>query len=70
VVSATDRALDELIAGKWVLTTEQTADGTTAIVAYRPIGWTGPGDPHERLQAPTHARMRCLLARRHRQGRP
>ncbi|MDE3724393.1 hypothetical protein PWG71_23625 [Nocardiopsis sp. N85] len=59
------RVLDDLIQGRWVLTLEPTPNGGTEVVAYRPIGWTGPGDPHERLAAPDHAAMRDLLARHH-----
>ncbi|MFL1380867.1 hypothetical protein [Nocardiopsis protaetiae] len=57
------RVLEDLIHGRWVLTLEPTPDGRTEIVAYRPLGWAGPGDPHERLAAPDHATMRDLLAR-------
>ncbi|KOX16946.1 hypothetical protein [Nocardiopsis sp. NRRL B-16309] len=64
-MSALDRALDSLIAGRWILTTQDTDDGRTLIVAHRPIGWTGPGDPHELLTADDHRQMRRLLARRH-----
>jgi hypothetical protein len=62
-VSALDRALDALIEGRWILTTEDTHDGRTLIVAHRPIGWTGPGDPHERLTATDHRQMWRLLTR-------
>lgn len=63
-MSGLDRALEALIAGRWILTLEDRGDGTQKIVAHRPTGWTGPGDPHERLVAPDHAAMRQLLARR------
>ncbi|WP_435109579.1 hypothetical protein [Nocardiopsis synnemataformans] len=46
--------LDDLIQGRWVLTLEGDE-----VVAYRPPGWTGPGDPHERIARPLtrgHAR--------------
>ncbi|CAL9450467.1 hypothetical protein SUDANB121_02446 [Nocardiopsis dassonvillei] len=59
------RMLDDLIHRRWVLTLEPAPDGGMEVVAYRPIGWTGPGDPHERLAAPDHAAMRRLLAHRH-----
>ncbi|MFL1431917.1 MULTISPECIES: hypothetical protein [unclassified Nocardiopsis] len=59
------RMLDDLIHRRWVLTLEQAPDGGTEVVAYRPLGWTGPGDPHERLAAPDHATMRDLLTRHH-----
>ncbi|CAL9380669.1 hypothetical protein SUDANB121_01059 [Nocardiopsis dassonvillei] len=62
------RMLDDLIHGRWVLTLEPALNGGTEVVAYRPIGWTGPGDPHERLAAPDHAAMRDLLTRRHTTG--
>ncbi|MEU0492541.1 hypothetical protein ABZ249_25220 [Nocardiopsis sp. NPDC006139] len=58
------RMLDDLIAGRWILTLEPTADGDQEVVAYRPIGWTGP-NPHERLAAPDHDAMRALLESRH-----
>ncbi|MDE3720111.1 hypothetical protein PWG71_01825 [Nocardiopsis sp. N85] len=58
------RMLDDLIHGRWTLTLEPTSDGGTEVVAYRPLGWTGP-NPHERLAAPDHATLRDLLARRH-----
>ncbi|MFL1426600.1 MULTISPECIES: hypothetical protein [unclassified Nocardiopsis] len=56
------RVLEDLIHGRWVLTLEPTPDGGMEVVAYRPLGWTGP-NPHERLAAPDHAAMRDLLAR-------
>ncbi|WP_306366982.1 hypothetical protein [Nocardiopsis sp. CC223A] len=62
--------LDDLIHRRWVLTLEPTPDGDTEVVAYRPIGWTGPGDPHERLAAPDHAALRDLLTRRHTTDHP
>lgn len=65
MTSAIDRALDALIAGRWVLTLEDTADGGREVVAYRPIGWTGPGDPHERLAATDRTEMWRVLTRRH-----
>ncbi|WP_306368102.1 hypothetical protein [Nocardiopsis sp. CC223A] len=59
------RMLDDLIHGRWVLTLEPTPDGDTEVVAYRPLGWTGPGDPHERLAAPDHAALRDQLVHHH-----
>lgn len=61
--SPLDRMLDDLIEGRWILTLEDTKDGGTEIVAYRPPGWAGP-DPHERLAAPDHEQMRAVLIRR------
>jgi hypothetical protein len=34
------------------------------VVAYRPPGWTGQGDPHERIAAPSREAMRATLMRR------
>ncbi|MCY9786902.1 hypothetical protein KIK06_23750 [Nocardiopsis sp. EMB25] len=71
-MTATDqallRALDDLIAGRWILTTENTENGGSVIVAHRPIGWKGPGNPHERLVAGDHHTMWALLTRRQREG--
>jgi hypothetical protein len=58
-----DEELEELIVGRWTLTLERAPDGRTEVVAYRPLGWTGP-DPHERIAAPTRELMRAALARR------
>ncbi|GHC96211.1 hypothetical protein GCM10007079_48510 [Nocardiopsis terrae] len=63
----TDRILDELIAGRWILTIEGTPPDTE-YVAYRPIGWTGPGNSHERIAAPTRPRLLAALIDRHRNG--
>ncbi|WDZ91707.1 hypothetical protein [Nocardiopsis sp. HUAS JQ3] len=51
--------LNDLIQGRWVLTLEGDE-----VVAYRPPGWTGPGDPHERIAASSHEAMRAALTRR------
>ncbi|WP_160051416.1 hypothetical protein [Nocardiopsis sp. FR26] len=66
-MSALDRVLEDLIAGRWILTLEDTADGGTEVVAYRPLGWTGP-NPHERIAAPDHDQMRAALVRRQHEG--
>ncbi|WP_435109376.1 hypothetical protein [Nocardiopsis synnemataformans] len=58
-------ALTALLRGEWILTTRTTADGDQVLVAHRPIGWTGPGDPGEELVADTHTEMRAKLARRY-----
>ncbi|WP_117198505.1 hypothetical protein [Nocardiopsis sp. TNDT3] len=60
-------ALTALLRGEWILTTRSTDDGGQVLVAHRPIGWTGPGDPGEELVADTHTEMRALLARRYHQ---
>ncbi|MFE6305063.1 hypothetical protein [Nocardiopsis sp. NPDC057823] len=57
-------ALTALLQGRWTLTTETDDDGVAKIVAYRPVGWTGPGDPHERLEADDTQGMWSLLVRR------
>ncbi|WP_150249628.1 hypothetical protein [Nocardiopsis deserti] len=54
-----DHLLNDLIEGRWVLTLEGDE-----VVAYRTPGWTGPGDPHERIAAPSHEAMRAELMRR------
>ncbi|MBB6121815.1 hypothetical protein [Nocardiopsis algeriensis] len=64
-MSGLDRALEALIAGQWILTLEDDGNGNEKIVARRPVGWTGPGDPYERLVADDHAAMHRLLTRRH-----
>lgn len=55
--------LDALVHRRWVLTIEGTPPHTE-YVAYRPFGWAGPSDPHERIAAPTRpALLRALVAR-------
>jgi hypothetical protein len=64
-VAPVDQELEDLIAGQWTLTLERTRDGrSTEVVAYRPLGWTGPGDPFERIAAPDREQLRAALARR------
>lgn len=56
-------ALDTLVHRRWVLTIEGTPP-RTEYVAYRPFGWAGPGDPHERIAAPTRpALLHALVTR-------
>lgn len=64
-MSGLNDVLDDLIAGKWILTLEDAPNGTSRVVAHRPVGWSGPGDPHERIVADDHVRLlRCLVERR------
>lgn len=61
-----DRLLNDLIADRWILTLEDTADGGTQVVAYRPPGWTR-SDPYERIAAADHEQLRTALIRRQKQ---
>ncbi|WP_232832118.1 hypothetical protein [Nocardiopsis sp. FIRDI 009] len=63
---AMDRVLDDLIAGRWVLTFTEDTRGRRTYVAHRPTGWNGRGNPHERLTAPTHRALLAAIARRNR----
>ncbi|MFE9641835.1 hypothetical protein ACFYOC_22705 [Nocardiopsis alba] len=64
-----DRVLSDLIAGNWILTLEDYPDGVRRVVAQRPVGWEGAGDPYERIMADDHAHMlRLLVERRNRAG--
>ncbi|MFV2195534.1 hypothetical protein [Nocardiopsis sp. LOL_012] len=58
------RTLDELIAGRWIVSFDVDAQGERTYFAVRPVGWNGPGDPFERVEAPTHAGLYAALARR------
>ncbi|GHC74972.1 hypothetical protein GCM10007079_09690 [Nocardiopsis terrae] len=65
-----DRVLDELVVGRWVLSIEGEPTAQE-YVAYRPVGWVGEGNPHERLRAPTReALIDALAARAHQSRRP
>lgn len=60
-----DRVLDALVHRRWVLTIEGVPPNTE-YVAHRPCGWTGPGDPNERIAAPTRTALLHALATRQR----
>ncbi|MCY9786386.1 hypothetical protein KIK06_21050 [Nocardiopsis sp. EMB25] len=57
------RALDELIAGRWVLSYEIDDAGVRTYTARRPVGWTGNGDPHTRLEAASYRELFTVIAR-------
>ncbi|MFV2195834.1 hypothetical protein [Nocardiopsis sp. LOL_012] len=59
-----DRALGEVLEGRWVLTTRTADDGTVTYVAHRPPGWSDPGDAFEETTAPDTATLRARLAQR------
>ncbi|GHC78589.1 hypothetical protein GCM10007079_16010 [Nocardiopsis terrae] len=59
-----ERVLCDLLHRHWRMTVE--GQGPDArFVAHRPIGWTGEGDPFERITAPTRTELLRLLAHRH-----
>ncbi|WP_232832110.1 hypothetical protein [Nocardiopsis sp. FIRDI 009] len=58
------RALDELIAGRWVVSFEVDNHGVKTYTARRPVGWTGDGNPFERLEAPSYTELFSVIARR------
>ncbi|WP_198659061.1 hypothetical protein [Nocardiopsis sp. FIRDI 009] len=58
------RALDELIAGRWVVSYEIDDAGVRTYTARRPVGWTGDGNPFERLEAPSYKELFSVIARR------
>ncbi|MCY9785445.1 hypothetical protein KIK06_16285 [Nocardiopsis sp. EMB25] len=57
------RALDELIAGRWVVSYEVDDAGVRTYTARRPVGWTGDGNPFERLEAPSYRELFSVIAR-------
>ncbi len=67
------RALDELITGRWIVSFEADAQGKHTYFAVRPVGWSGLGDPFERVAearapsatpAPCPPRPPCARGRR------
>ncbi|QVJ00767.1 hypothetical protein KGD82_19945 [Nocardiopsis eucommiae] len=48
----------------WNMTVEGQVPNET-FVARRPLGWTGDGDPYERITAPNRTELLRLLAHRH-----
>ncbi|MEU3015864.1 hypothetical protein ABZ635_00515 [Nocardiopsis sp. NPDC007018] len=60
-----ERELSELLHTHWVMTIEGTPPNEV-FVGRRPLGWTGQGDPFERITAPTRTELFRLLAQRHR----
>ncbi|WP_017601200.1 hypothetical protein [Nocardiopsis lucentensis] len=62
------RALDELIAGRWVLSYEIDDAGAKTYTARRPVGWTGHGNPHTRLEAASYRELFGVIARHTRDG--
>ncbi|WP_075925188.1 hypothetical protein [Nocardiopsis sp. CNR-923] len=58
------RVLDELIAGRWVVSFEVDDEGARTYTATRPIGWSGDGDPFERLEALSRTELFSVIARR------
>ncbi|MFI6576859.1 hypothetical protein ACIBFB_13735 [Nocardiopsis sp. NPDC050513] len=64
------RALDELVAGRWVVSYEIDDAGVKTYTATRPVGWSGTDDPFERLEAPAYGELLSLITRRARQPVP
>ncbi|WP_431868416.1 hypothetical protein [Nocardiopsis eucommiae] len=59
-----EHVLCALLYKHWSMTVEGTAPGEV-YVARRPLGWTGEGDPYERITAPDRIELLRLLAHRH-----
>ena len=64
-----ERVLCELLYPHWRMTVEGSPPDEV-FIAYRPIGWSGEGDPYERISAPTRMELLRLLAHRHLGRRP
>ncbi|WP_431872459.1 hypothetical protein [Nocardiopsis eucommiae] len=59
-----EHVLCALLHKHWNMTVEGQAPNET-FVARRPLGWTGDGDPYERITAPNRTELLRLLAHRH-----
>lgn len=64
-----ERVLCELLHPHWWMTVEGSPPDEV-FIGYRPIGWSGEGDPYERISAPTRMELLRLLAHRHLGRRP
>ena len=64
-----ERVLCELLHPHWRMTVEG-GPPNEVFIGYRPIGWSGEGDPYERISAPSRAELLRLLAHRHLGHRP
>lgn len=69
VLPMPERVLCELLYPHWQMTVEG-GPPHEEFIAYRPIGWSGEGDPYERISAPTRMELLRLLAHRHLGHRP
>ncbi|PWV52841.1 hypothetical protein [Nocardiopsis sp. L17-MgMaSL7] len=59
-----EHVLCTLLHKHWNMTVEGQVPHET-FVARRPLGWTGEGDPYERITAPNRTELLRLLAHRH-----
>ncbi|MBQ1081916.1 hypothetical protein [Nocardiopsis sp. B62] len=59
-----EHVLCALLYKHWAMTVEG-APPHEVYVARRPLGWTGDGDPYERITAPDRTELLRLLAHRH-----
>ncbi|MBQ1084144.1 hypothetical protein [Nocardiopsis sp. B62] len=59
-----EHVLCALLYRHWAMTVEG-APPHEIYVARRPLGWTGDGDPYERITAPNRTELLRLLAHRH-----
>ncbi|WP_017545953.1 hypothetical protein [Nocardiopsis prasina] len=59
-----EHVLCTLLHKHWNMTVEGQVPHET-FVARRPLGWTGDGDPYERITAPNRTELLRLLAHRH-----
>ncbi|WP_460778728.1 hypothetical protein, partial [Nocardiopsis nanhaiensis] len=63
-LSIPEHVLCSLLYRHWTMTVEGQPPNEV-YVGRRPFGWSGPGDPFERITAPTRTQLLRLLAFRH-----